>query len=895
MFERSIYFDESRAHVQRERVLKLLNASPGAKLVLVSAPAGFGKTTVLTQWRAILQHRKARHAWMTIEDSDNDASRFISRLSSSIKLLDADGPFDESGAGIPDPARLTQLALGVMDQIARQASAFTLFLDDLERINDPAALQLVQELAAHMPQGAQLIIASRRIPELGLGRLRVREQLLEIDAEQLRFTVDETTRYLEQCRHLSMLRDDVQALHKKTEGWIAALTLASAALERRENYKSFIADFSGTHRALTQYLAEDVFASQSPSTRDFMMQTSVLDELREPLCRAVCPAHDVGQTIAHLERANLFIVPIPGQSQVYRYHSLFSSFLRDQLERFNPERIGESHRRAAGWYEANGKFVEAIGHYLQATDFEAASRLMLECVESLLEGGRIQLLSRWFMELPADWIERQPLFAVTRIWVRCFTAGPWGAWDSLQLAQERLQVDPRAHAHVLALRPVLLMMMDKVEEAYPEALKSQAEMPAGHAFANSVLANEMAYIFLVIGDSDRSHAMLDLARARGGVRDFHKMYSESIEGMMDLEEGRWHQATSRFKQAIASTQASQSIATAGDAWAGVLFAGTRYQQNDLVEAEHLLRLYVPLAKDIGLADHLIAGYRMLSRIAYVTGDIDRAFQFVSEMEYVGHHRQIPRIVSSAKLERARILLMQGNRQGSREELERANNREVWERVRGLRLPAHDTEYFELAWLRWMVHSGLAAEALLPLEQEIQSAFSGRRHRRALKLQLLQCLALHETGNRSAAHSAFLDLLQKAWAKGQMRLILDEGWRAAKLLNQCCGNSALGDTPSADGSLPAYVSELQRAFKIEVQVSVDDIEPSSAALPLEPLTTKEMRMLALLAEGYSNPALAEKLFVSTNTVRTHLRHIYEKLDVHNRTQAVTVARRIGLLG
>jgi LuxR family maltose regulon positive regulatory protein len=449
---------------------------------------------------------------------------------------------------------------------------------------------------------------------------------------------------------------------------------------------------------------------------------------------------------------------------------------------------------------------------------------------------------------------------------------------------------------VLALRPMLLVMMDKTAEAYVAGCEALARLPAADAFADSVLANEMAYIGSIMGQYQEPHQLLDAARSRqgGSPSTFNKMYSESVEGIIDLERGQLRQAVARFRIAVGSTHAVSFRHTGGNAWAGVLYAGTLYELNELDQAEHLLHVYVPLAKDVGLADHLITGYLMLSRIAFHHGDVDQAFHCLTELEYIGHYRQLTRVVSSAKLERSRVLLMQGNQQGAKEELDRANDREMWKRVQGLRLLAHDVEYFELAEFRWNIFFGENKDTFARLGQAIAEAVAAKRHRRALKLNLLQSLAHNKNGDQNAALAVMTGVLKIGCNEGFVRLIIDEGERAGVLVRQLQQRAASDSADRTNPIFSAYLHKLVKGFGPAVAIDVE-ISAAGAQVDLvESLTSKEIRILSLLAEGYSNNALAEKLFVSDSTVRTHLRNINGKLNAQNRTQAVAVARRLGVL-
>ena len=883
------------AQVPRNAICELVRASTSVKLILVRAPAGFGKTTAMVQCRDLLEQNHVDTAWMTLDSADNDASRFLACLAGAVAGMTAERGSGEAEIAADSGRTPGEVALDIMARLAAHPTPFALFLDDFEAVQEPTVLRLVREILDNLPRRGQLVIGSRGLPDLGLGRLRARGQLLEIDAAQLRFSLSETTEFFTQRRQLPLPEEDLSQLQRKTEGWIAALWLASVALERREERSAFISRFSGSNEAVADYLAEDVLGHQPPHVRAFLLKTSILRHLNASLCNALLPGVDSGVVLKQLEEANLFLTPIEGQERTYRYHSLFAGFLRAQLGREMPDEVEALQRAASQWYEAQGRPVPAIDHAIEGRNFEHAVELLTQHAESLLEGGRMRLLSRWFAALPECYTRTSELLQVIHVWALCFTRGPREAMALLERSGCSRSSDPKILAHVLALRPMMLAIMDRSEEAYAEGREALRRLPVSDAFSASVLSNEMAYICAVMGDYQEAHRLLDAARRRQGsdTSFFNKMYSESVEGIIDLEEGQLRQATARFRIAVSATHSVSFRHTGGNAWAGVLYASSLYEMNDLDHAEHLLHVYVPLAKDVGLGDHMIIGYTMLSRIAFQNGDVDQAFHCLTELEYLGHHRQLPRVVSSAKLERARLLTMQGNFQAAREELDRANRPEVWQEVSRLRLPAHDVEDHAMGEMRWQVFSGNGAKVLSDIEAAISAARDARRHRRALKLRVLQGIALKQMGEQRAAVATMRDVLKAAASEGFVRMLVDESERAGVLVRQV-EEAMRAEDGTNDPIFSAYLQTLLQAFG---PAAMAEQEAPAASPPpglVEPLTTKEIRILGLLAEGYSNSALAEKLFVSDSTVRTHLRNINGKLNAQNRTQAVAVARRLGVI-
>lgn len=887
------------AQVRRAALAARAAEALAARLVLVRAPAGFGKTTAMRQLRDQFEAAGLACAWLTLDAADNDLPRFLHGLGQALQGLEPQAP----GAGDP---------FGALEALAREETPFALFLDDFEQLHSEAVLGLMRQLAEQLPPRGRLVIGSRALPELGLGRLRARGQLLEIDTAALRFSESEAAEFFG-LRGTPLPREALVQLLDKTEGWIGALWLASLALARHGAHSDFVARFSGSDRAVADYLAEDVLAQQSQEVRDFLLRTSILRTLDAQVCQALMPRSDCADLLARLEAAHLFLAPLADDARSLRYHSLFADFLRMQLQREQPDEVARLHLAASAWYESAGRPVPAIEHALQGGDPPHAVHLLAQHARALLEQGRMRLLSRWFASLPPALLADQPMLQAVAVCADCFAHGAWQAQQRLDGCAACVQSeDPTVQALVNALRPLLLAMMDRVEEAAPACEAAMAHLPSQWPFADNTLTNAAAYAQSIMGARGEAHRLVDAARRTQAGSLFSRMYTEAMAGVLDLSEGRLRQAAARFRVALAATPRAASYNPSnGNAWAGVLHAGVLYEANDLAGADHLLNVYLPLARDVGLPDHLIASYRMRVRIAFLRGDVDAALGLLTELEYLGQQRQLPRVTASARLELARLFTLQGNRQAAADALARADDAAVWPRVQRLRFAAHEVEDIAIGRLRWRLRFGDADDARALLADELpalrDAADARGRRLRGLKLGLLGALAQARAGQNALALEALGQVLVQTSREGFMRLLLDEGPGLGALLRRL--EERLRSTEAADPLLLDHVSQLLAAcgeagdmssvWRAEgegAELLANSSEADAPALPMgmEPLTRKEIRVLELLANGYSNAAMAEKLFVSDSTVRTHLRNINAKLGARSRTQAVALARRVGVL-
>ncbi len=891
-----------RGHqVAREALLDKLGQTAMERLVLVCAPAGFGKTTTLQQWRSRLADQGIATAWLALDAQDNDRSRFLAGLQAALERL-ADG----TGSSIPASSP-GEWALDLIDRFAALQSPFVLFLDDVESVHDAGVLSLLGQLIDRLPRNGRLVLGTRTRPALPLARLRMLGQLVEVDAEHLRFSLAETTRFFA-ASQVALPGELLRRLHDKSEGWAAALRLASLALDRPHASADLIERFSGSNLALVDYLAEDVLSGLEPQMRLFLLHTSVLKHLSPGLCQAICddtlPGVDATAMLEQLAAANLFITPVPSEAGAYRYHALFSDFLRGQLKRSGDPGEQKLHRIAARWYENQRRPVPAIDHALEGLDFDGALRLLDASALPLLMEGRLRLLARWLGEIPAELLPMHERVHVIGLWSLCLTSGPIDVMARLASSNLRDCTEPVARGLVDALETTLLAVSDRHDEAYARAgplltRLSQADPGSGSpgdSFADSVLVNAIANAAIVRGRYQEARHLLDAGRRAQGRAPsaFSLMYAEATDGILDLLEGRLRQATARFRLAVQSTTGSAHASShaGGNAWAGLLYAATVYEAGELGHAEQLLNVYLPMVCEAGLPDHMMLGHLMLARIASNTPgtlpDNARASQILTDLEALGHKRNLARVVAGARLERARLAMHQGDGVGVDLELSRANDAALWERVAQECHLANDLESLPLSLLRRALLLGDAAAvatAIPRIEHEIALATAASSHRRVLLLRLLQAIATLRMGNVNAALAQFQLVLKVCAREGFVRLLVDEGPLAGELLQRFLAQDS--DLLRRDPLLADHARRALQAFGPLPN-------PADHAPPTERLTPQELRVLQGVAEGLSNDEVAERWNVSRSTVRTHMRNISVKLGAQNRTQAVSVARRLGWL-
>ncbi|SCZ20751.1 MULTISPECIES: LuxR C-terminal-related transcriptional regulator [unclassified Pseudomonas] len=868
----------SHFEVPRQAMLDRAGQAETSRAVLVHAPAGFGKTTFMTQLLARYRQQRMTTVWLTLDAGDNDVSRFLSGFATAIAGLQPDAPQQDLGQ-----LRNTDLVAWILDQIGTHQTPLAIFFDDFEAIRNPVVLGLVARGIEAIPHKTCLVIGSRTLPDIGLARLRARGSLTEIDAASLRFSVEETQDFLTQRRGVGLSSTQVERLQCSTEGWVTALWLASLALENHGDTDKFLDSFSGSNAAIAAYLAEDVLAALPEPLRLFLLRSSLLDELSPALCNAICGCSDSLDMLRELERHQLFLVPIDEQRDLYRYHSLFLDFLRHQMQRRYNEELPALHLAACNAYLAQGRVIPAIRHALQCGNTQIAIDLLHQHVDMLLSQGRLRLLAECIGQLPKTELQRHPRLQLIRAWCTAFT---WGPKEALTLVADidSSTLSGESAAYLLALRPMLLVMMDQSEQAYEMGTQSLAQVTTAYPFAWAMLNQALTQASILLGRHQEAHQYVDEARRAqsDSAGAFGFVLAESAEALLDMMAGRLKQATARLRLATTMLEGSRRRDRNGNALAAVQLAETLYESDECEEALRLLLIYTPLVQDLGLSDGLITAHTLLARIADDKGDRDRALQMLSELENVGHRLGLPRVSASARLERAMQTLAHGDQNGALEQLALAEQTFPWTETATHWGIANDTLTPTIGRLRWMIRSGASGKAIAPLRSELAEAERLQRGRRALKLRILLAEALYRDNQAKMALRTLERALKFAQTEGFVRTFLEEGATVQVMLREL-HNEREDKDATDDSSLERWLRS---------SATAQPAAGSNGTL-VDPLTQKELKVLNLLGQGLSNAAMAEKLFVSDSTVRTHLRNINLKLHASSRTQAIAIARRMGL--
>jgi LuxR family maltose regulon positive regulatory protein len=863
------------------------------KLALIAAPAGFGKTTLATEWL----YSKEKHvssrsiAWLSLDEGDNDPARFFTYLVAALRQLGAGvGQATQSLLGSPQMPPVESLATTLVNDVAAIPTHFVLVLDDYQLVHTRLIHDGLAFLLDHQPPHMHLLIATRTDPPLPLPRLRVRGQMTEIRADDLRFTEGEAATFLNQALGLALDAEKIAALEARTEGWIAGLQLAALSMRGKGDIDSFVKAFSGSNRHVIDYLADEVLAQQPEEIRDFLHQTSVLDRFCAPLCDAVRkadestdrstdqspirPFADSQAILEHLERQNLFLVPLDDRREWYRYHRLFADFLRTELA---PERSATLHLRAAHWFETHDLLPEAVNHVLvhaAATgDTDEAVRVItLASSRALSEGALVTLLG-WLDALPDDVVRASGWLASFRAWCLLMTGQSEMAMSYIQSAEASLEhgASPVDRGRVLSLRCAVSDAEDVLRMA-PQALELIADAdPLSRTGALFMLGDAQDAVGDVAGAAQTFREAYHLGQKHG-----HQIIAAVALAHLAITIN--YQGRRREALAICQRGAKQYADTRGNPLpvAGLLYVvlgELAHEANDLEGAHQYLQTGLELGQQSATTLVILYSLEALARVQYAMGHGQEALVTIQEAQVLASQAGEFEWRGAGAAIEANLQLRQGNIRAVRQWAESANL--------PLTDPLDQTRKHEYTnYVRVLLALERAREAQTLLARLERAAREDGRHRHLLTIHIQQALAQHRLGSEAKALEYLEQALRLAAPEDYVRAFLDEDPALAQLL------------PHARHVAPEFVDELLTAFGVS---SLYSHTPTLIAQPLvDRLSDREIQVLRLIAADLTAPEIAEELVIAVSTVRSHIKHIYGKLDAHSRYEAIERARELDLV-
>jgi LuxR family maltose regulon positive regulatory protein len=930
--------------VSRPRLYNKLSEGlkPGCLLILISAPAGFGKTVLLSDW---IFRVNLPTAWLGLDEGDNDAHRFWRHLIAALQTIRAasEETMQLALEAVQAPPRDVFIP-SLLNDLAQIDAPALLVLDDYHLVENVAIHGDLNFLLNHLPPQFHIVVTTRSDPPLQIARRRGDMELVEIRASDLRFSPEETIYFLNDTMKLGLSRDDVQALDIRTEGWIVGLQMAALSMQGRSDKHGFITSFTGDDRFITDYLLEEVLQRQPANIQSFLLRTSILKRMNASLCDAILesnlPKPEPGRPIdlaagknepvisgqeilEYLERSNLFIVPLDNRREWFRYHHLFTRLLTQRLLRIQgPLEIQTIQKKACQWFETNGLLPEAVEYALACDDYENATRLISMVGELMFARSELNTVLLWADKLPVELLLKQPALCTMFAWAALATGHPQQTELYLGLIEKSIGATIDAcladHTGFAALPPVTRSALYDVGVIRARVAIDQFDTRRTYDIARlimpfltleqnkqpflfnlpynlrSPLLQTMALAYKIDGDLEKARRhfsdALDLAIDQDNVHIIAICMSEI--GQILILQGHLKEAEATFQKALhyseklgerISTYFSMSIIGQGN---------LAYEWNDLDAAKRYLLEGVKLGRIWNSWETLVPGYLGTAQMMATQGHWEAAFTAVDDLEEIIKNLA-PSLLISVEAYRARVHLAQGNTVQAVDWAKSArldSEGEINER--------YEAEYLILA--RLFYAQGESKRCLNLLDRLRELAESGERWGRAIQIRTLQAVVLDACGLPDAAAEMLLPALKLAAPQGYLRTFLDEGHPMENLLINLRAGKKIAPE---DGDLSGYLQVLLTAFddeKVGLHITSKVLEtkyqPVSTPLVLnvEPLSKREQDVLRLMADGASNTEIARQLFLSVNTVKKHISNIFSKLGAASRTQAVEKGRRLGYL-
>lgn len=864
-------------NVPRPRLIERLQGSPAdcRKMTLLSAGAGFGKTTLVSEWMAGCGQPVA---WYSLDDADGDPSRFLTYLISALQTIQAGiGKGLLAGLQSAQPPQPEAVLVSLLNEISALSRSFFLVLDDYHSVESKAVDQILAFLVDHQPPQMHLVMITRQDPSLPLARMRARGQCVELRASDLRFTPLEAADFLNRVMGLGLSSEQINALETRTEGWIAGLQLAAISMQGLPDADGFIQSFTGSHRFVLDYMLEEVLQRQSPEIQKFLLQTSILDRLCGALCDAVCgnPPGSGEATLQAVERANLFIIPLDNERHWYRFHHLFCDLLRKRLgQTLSIEAIARLHGQASQWFEQNGLMLEAFRHAVTAQEVERAERLMEDKRMPVYSPGVAAEIIAWLQSLP-DALKN----ATPALWWKqaslLLLSGQTDRVEAILLSTEAAiaaanqpggELDEATRnliGKIAVARATLAQTQAQIDVTLMQARRALEYLHPNNLPYRSTATRMVGFAHYWQGELEEAHRAyeeaLSLARMAG---DTPSAVLASIRlGQFQVDQNQIYLALDTFTHAL-NLLGEDLNSNAVVAYLGL--SQIYYQWNDLETAEQFAEQSLKLARQYDqIVDRVIMSELHLGLVKLARKDFSAASECIDEAERISLQKGYLSRQANINYFRILISLQQGDI-STADQIATQND-----------LP--------LMKARVLIAKGDPTAALVVLDPLRRQAEEKGVTGRILDVMIQQSAAHYLRGEKELAFELLSGMLAQGESQGLIRFFVDMGPVMAEMLSEA----------AARGLRPDYVKKVLSAFQAEAPERRPIGLQASQNL-VEPLTPRELEILGLIAQGLSNAEICKRLFLALDTVKGHNRRIFEKLQVNRRTEAIARARALSLL-
>lgn len=886
--------------VQRQRLLARLDAHPHPRLTLVSAPAGFGKTTLITDWATRSQDlfHPLSLAWLSLDERDNEPIRFWTYLICSVQTI-----HEASGAHAlellhssqpPTMEYILETWINDLSFITNSEHPCFIVLDDYHGITDSSIHEHLAFLIENLPPDVYLFLITRVDPPLPLARWRAKNQLLEIRSTDLQFSLNETADYFTRTIQRDLTPEHIAVLEEKTEGWITGLQLAALSLREVDDPARFIDSFSGSHRHILDYLTDEVLSHLPGETLDFIEKTSILERLSAPICDLLTGRNDSQTVLEKLEANNLFLSASDEERHWYHYHKLFSEMLHNRLKKTRSEsEIATLHLHASEWFENNALFLEAIEHAILAKAWEKAARLLEDRMENFFLSPEYGTVHRLLQALPDKIIETRPLLCLAKALVHLGDAAFTDVEPWLQKTENAIGfTSDEADRHPLtpeiltlfgridAIRSTVLYNLGKQSYVIPLAQRAMARLPEDDQMIRCVVALNLGDVFAEQGESVAAEQAFCKSIQAGKASGNYSVAIIAMAsfGWLQYSQNRLHAAVRTYQEALQLAARPNGFMLPAAGKAEVQLADILYEQNQLERARQLAEHGILLCKQWGHRAHIIDGYVILSRIRLAMDGPEEALNVLENSQEIrdledNRNLATPFLHNRLNALKAQIQL---KLRRNNETAHRAGSRSF--------VDEPSLRRDERAYAKLLIAEGRFAEAIERLSPLLEHLRILGLNLYVIRVAVLLSLALQADGKTERALEVFKETLRLAEPEGVIRTFLDEIPEVMPLL----------ENAAANGSISGYAGYLLNEAQIGMENSKKADNSSLKQALIEPLTDRELEVLRLLASGRSNSEIASELFLAVGTVKKHINNIFGKLGVSSRTQALLQAKELDIL-
>jgi LuxR family maltose regulon positive regulatory protein len=884
-----LYFPSTQPiWVKRNRLIDKLNNCFNARLTVVSAPAGFGKTTLLSEW---IEQSEYPVGWVSLDQGDNDPKRFHAYIIAALQQIQPGfGSNTETIIKSPQQVPPENIVTALINEIGESLKKSVLILDDYHLIDSPLIHQSLSFFIEHLPDNLHLIIAGRHDPPIPLSKLRTRKQLYEIREADLRFTTDETVNFFNVTMDLDLTKDEVDTLEERTEGWIASLQLAGIAMQGRNNIHDFIKSFKGSHSYIVDYLTEEVINHLDLNLQEFLLYTSILTRFNSSLCDAVIAGLGSQDIIDYLNKAKLFIVPLDENRKWFRYHHLFSDLLRYRLEQLFPDIIPNLHKRASKWFKENNFTEDAINHSLAAGDKEGAADLIEASSISALVNAELTTLRNWAQKIPQEILNNRAYILICLAWVHNI----YGEFEKTEplltkvefiLNGEAKRYDEKSRrdlsAHVALLRsyshsPYYTNNPSDVEAQRKLILEAKKFLNADNTIMQSTLELLLGWTFAFTGNWKEAKESFMNAFVFGEMSNNHIVALNGVFNYVDilLVEGKLQQAHNLIRESIDKYETRYGKRFLSLGYVYLIMSRILYELNDLDTSDYYASECLRLSKLMGNWTMFFHAITMLQYIKQTKGDISSVRQLIKEddealnVQNLSHFRELV-----IETQRVKVLLAQKNFKAVAKWQDRFNNDSMKD------IPYHTSG--KLLGVRFLIATGNYASAIELLNAIEEHVTSSGAKGFLLEVLILKAIIYHKEKDTFRALELLKDAIIIAEPEGYLRIFINEGKTIADLFN------IFLSAYSQEKDFPmSYVTKLLEEINKQLAKPDQPVE--------EPLSDREIEVLRLLSAGYSNKEIADKLFLAIGTIKKHTHQIYQKLNVDSRVRAIQTARELNLI-